>query len=101
MFRPSKKKGYFINSNGEEVSEYEKNRLENMAKNAAYMKEIGLDAVVDDLAIENQPKPSNRGLQKRKKSIDGPRRKSTRLAGEAASGLYIEHGISLFFVVDV
>ena len=72
------------------VSEYERKRLETIAKNKALLKDLALDAAVSGLAIPSRSRPSHAGSngpQKRKREAPKvkeevqPRRVSHRIRG--------------------
>ena len=68
--------GGALPAGGSELSEYERERLENIARNKARLQELGLD----DPLVPPRPRPAPR--QPRPPRVpDGPRRESSRLQG--------------------
>lgn len=77
-----------------EVNEYEQQRLDNIARNMARMKELNLMGAVAAVTPASKPKPAPmKGLQPRKRNKEppGPRRSSLRIAHIAADGNQIDH----------
>lgn len=76
------------------VNDYEQQRLDNIARNQARMKELNLMGAVAAITPASKPKPTaTKGLQprKRQKEPPGPRRASLRQQGIASNGSKIEH----------
>jgi WD40 repeat protein len=76
--------------NQNQVSEYERQRQEKIAKNQALLQQLQLDAQQAGVGAKPKPKPTSTAGQKRKREIkkeaveEGPRRTSSRLRGIVA-----------------
>ena len=69
--------GGALSARGSELSEYEKERQENIARNKARLQELGL---LDDPLVPPRPRPAPR-QPRPPRAPDGPRRESSRLQG--------------------
>lgn len=75
-------------ANNAQLSDYERQRQEKIAKNQALLNQLQLDARQAGIGPKSKPKPTSTAGQKRKKPIEkikqedtGPRRTSSRLKG--------------------